>query len=213
MEKYLHIKDISESNALLKDLFHILNNRFYNGDLPDLPIYVTATTRSITAFNPYVTTVFDRKRKQECQFDFSDDILTNSTIDVCKRMLHVMCHYYCHINNIADTSRNHTYHNRKYKDVAEKHGLIQVRDSKYGWSISHPNIDLIQFCQNIDNYSFNVFRYTHYRKDENNENNGLLGKNPNSHSIKYICPNCGNSVRATKKVNIACLDCKTKMIS
>ena len=28
----------------------------------------------------------------------------------------------------------------------------------------------------------------------------------------YICPKCGNSVRATKDVNIACLDCDMQMM-
>lgn len=30
--------------------------------------------------------------------------------------------------------------------------------------------------------------------------------------VRYICPCCGNSVRATKIVNIACLDCAEQMV-
>ncbi len=33
-----------------------------------------------------------------------------------------------------------------------------------------------------------------------------------SSTRKYICPCCGNSVRATKAVNIACLDCNERMV-
>ena len=33
-----------------------------------------------------------------------------------------------------------------------------------------------------------------------------------SSSRKYICPCCGTSIRATKKVNIGCLDCGVPMI-
>ena len=33
------------------------------------------------------------------------------------------------------------------------------------------------------------------------------GSNPNSHSIKYVCPCCHNSVRGTKVVRIKCADC------
>ena len=39
------------------------------------------------------------------------------------------------------------------------------------------------------------------------------GNNPNSHSIKYVCPCCGNSVRATKVVRIKCADCDMMMIA
>ena len=31
-------------------------------------------------------------------------------------------------------------------------------------------------------------------------------------SRKYICPCCGNSVRATKCVHIACMDCREEMV-
>ena len=33
-----------------------------------------------------------------------------------------------------------------------------------------------------------------------------------SSTRKYICPCCGNSVRATKEVHIACLDCSVPMV-
>ena len=36
-------------------------------------------------------------------------------------------------------------------------------------------------------------------------------KRPSS-TRKYLCPVCGNSVRATKDVNILCMDCNVQMI-
>lgn len=33
-----------------------------------------------------------------------------------------------------------------------------------------------------------------------------------SSSRKYVCPCCGNSVRATKCVHIACMDCREEMV-
>lgn len=200
------MKDFTEANAMLNDLFNVLNKKFYNGDLPILPICLTATTRSITAFNPDVTTVFERKRKQECQLNFSDDILTDPISIACTRMLHVMCHYYCYLHDIPDTSRQNTYHNKRFKKQAEKHGLIQVNDGKYGWSISNPSRELAHFCATeLKGFSFGVFRYTHYKKDETIQDTDndtirltLEINNPNSHSIKLTCPFCGTSIRTTK---------------
>ena len=214
------MRDITEANAMMKELFDRLNKRFYNGCLPSLPICLTATTRSITAFNPDVTTVFDRKRKQDCQLNFSDDILTEPITVVCQRMLHAMCHYYCYLHDIQDVSRGNSYHNKNFRREAERHGLIQIKDGKYGWSISSPSKELAQFCVNeLKDLHFGIYRYTKYEKDmvmdDDNEDTievRVKIKNPNSHSIKYICPCCKNSVRATKKVNIACLDCGEKMI-
>ena len=33
--------------------------------------------------------------------------------------VHEMVHYYCQINNIQDTSRGNTYHNKRFKEEAE----------------------------------------------------------------------------------------------
>lgn len=185
--------DITVANSKIKELFTLLNKKFYHGCLPDVPIFLTATTRSITSFNPDVTTVFNRKRKQECQFNFSDDILTDSVTVACTRLLHVMCHYYCYLHNIPETSRGGTYHNKRFMYEAEKHGLIQVKDDKYGYSISCPSKALAQFCANeLKDFSFDIFRYTHYNDEEKNLNR-------NSHSIKRSCPYCGNNMRATKQ--------------
>lgn len=45
--------------------------------------------------------------------------------------------------------------------------------------------------------------------DSDNDDNS--GKKKSS-TRKYICTQCKCSVRATKEVNIACLDCNVKMI-
>ena len=41
---------------------------------------------------------------------------------------------------------------------------------------------------------------------------GTSGPPRTSSSRKYICPCCGNSVRATKCVHIACMDCREEMV-
>ena len=42
---------------------------------------------------------------------------------------------------------------------------------------------------------------------------GLVGIEPRkSSSRKYACPCCGMSVRATKVVNIACMDCDEQLL-
>lgn len=214
------MNDITEASALIKNIFSKLNKEFFNNELPELPIYLTATTRAITAFNADVTTVFDRKRKQECQFNFSDDILTDPIVVVCQRMLHVMCHYYCYLHGIPESSRGGTYHNKKFKRVAERHGLVSVKDDTYGWSISCPSERLVRFCADeFKGFSFGVFRYTHYDKDKacvdmSTIETGMENvKNPNSHSIKFQCPICGNSTRATKIIRLICGDCMTPLIN
>ena len=41
---------------------------------------------------------------------------------------------------------------------------------------------------------------------------GFAPTSGNSHHRKYVFPCCGNSVRATKAVNILCMDCGKQMV-
>ena len=58
-----------------------------------------------------------------------------------KRILH-----YCQLNGIQDTSRGNTYHNKRFKEEAEKRGLLIDYDPKIGHSITQPAPALKSFC-------------------------------------------------------------------
>lgn len=71
----------------------------------------------------------------------------------------------------------------------------------------------------IENRQFSVSKdlpviessYTPRGKRTGNTTGKPTGGSPNSHSIKYVCPCCNNSVRATKAVHILCMDCNKPM--
>ena len=71
----------------------------------------------------------------------------------------------------------------------------------------------------IENRQFSVSKdlpviessYTPRGKGTGNTTGKPTGGSPNSHSIKYVCPCCNNSVRATKAVHILCMDCNKPM--
>lgn len=46
---------------------------------------------------------------------------------------------------------------------------------------------------------------------ETGTNAGTTTKKRKSNQIKYVCPHCGTSVRATKQVRIMCADCMELM--
>ena len=91
------------------------------------------------------------------------------------------------------------------------------RAAAYDWSITSPSDALLEFC--VEN------NLTEIRLNRNDVMSiavgvggthagtftGTAGRKPSS-TRKYICPCCGNSVRATKLVNIACLDCEKQML-
>jgi hypothetical protein len=87
---------------------------------------------------------------------------------------------------------------------------------KYGWTITSPSDRLLQFCldNDLSDILINRNEYGGYRVT----GTGTHSPTPppvvtkTSSTRKYICPCCGNSVRATKNVNIGCLDCAEQMV-
>ena len=91
------------------------------------------------------------------------------------------------------------------------------RAAAYDWSITSPSDALLEFC--VEN------NLTEIRLNRNDVMSivvgvggthagtftGTAGRKPSS-TRKYICPCCGMSVRATKSVNIACMDCSEQMV-
>ena len=120
--------------------------------------------------------------------------------------------------NIQDCSRQGTYHNKQFKATAESVGLIVTKSEKYGYAHTAPSDSLIEWILENDiqeiklNRNEGGIRITGGNNTGNASGGQTPGKNPNSHSTKYTCPVCGNSVRATKKLNVICGDCMQAML-
>ncbi len=126
-----------------------------------------------------------------------------------------MCHYYNFENGIQDCSRGGTYHNRRFKETAEAHGLVVSYSEKYGWSHTEPSDDLLNLVleYGLTDILINRNEFSAFQIPGTGTHSGAqtppLSK-PSS-TRKYICPCCGMSIRATREVNIACLDCNEQM--
>ena len=135
---------------------------------------------------------------------------------VVATLLHEMVHYYNYVNGIQDCSRGNTYHNKRFKAAAEQRGLCVEHSDKYGWSHTSPSDELLQFC--LDNdlgdilINRNEFSGVRVPGTGIHSGTGIAVPPKKSSTRKYLCPCCGNSVRATKTVNIGCLDCGVQMI-
>jgi hypothetical protein len=104
---------------------------------------------------------------------------------------------------MQDTSRSGNYHNKLFKKIAETHGLKVECVQKIGWSHTELTDEtaamLTEFLN--DNPETMIYRLP-----------VIHGQSvKNSSTRKYICPICGQSVRATKAVNIMCADCNEFM--
>ena len=106
---------------------------------------------------------------------------------------------------------------QKFKEAAEARDLKISYDPRIGWSITEPTDALCEFIleQGWEDINMNRIEgaYIPRGKGTGDNTDKPTGNNPNSHSIKYVCPCCGNSVRATKVVRIKCADCDMMMIA
>ena len=216
------MKQIVKTSRLagqLEKLFRMLNEDFFDGQLETPIITIQSTPRAYGHYSvSKIWTINGEEQKHEIN-------IGAGTLDrpieytVCTT-LHEMCHMYNDtVLNVQDCSRGGMYHNKHFKATAESVGLIVTKSDKYGWAHTEPSDQLIEWIldHDIEEIRINRTEPTGIRVVGGNTaaSGGLTltGSNPNSHSRKYVCPCCGNSVRATKAVNIMCADDMQIMIA
>lgn len=124
--------------------------------------------------------------------------------EIAATLIHEMCHQYATVHEMKDTSRSGNYHNKLFKKIAETHGLKVECVAKIGWS--HTTLTDETAAMITDFAAANpptvIYRIPVMKCQ--------ITKNTSTR--KYICPICGQSVRATKRVNIMCMDCNAPMV-
>lgn len=200
----------------LNKMFDLLNDDFFEGALSRPTITIQSTPRAYGHFslrdNTWVSAVGDTH-----EINIGAGTLARPIEEVAATLLHEMVHYYNYENGIQDCSRGNTYHNKKFKVAAEAHGLVVEHSPKYGWSHTSPSDALLDFIleNELTDILINRNEFAGFRVTGTGTHNGTGTTPPparTSSTRKYICPCCGNSVRATKAVNIACLDCDAQMV-
>ena len=212
------VTNMSRLTNQLEKTFRLLNADFFNDELPTPVITVTPTAKAYAHYTPF--NAWATKDEYRREINIASGTLNRPLENIIASLMHEMCHIYndC-ILHIQDTSRGGTYHNKSFATACETHGLNCERVDKYGYCKTEPNDDLIlwvlehdelrdiEMCRIVPTFAA-VGTGTHTSSG---------GVNPTvkpvaSHSRKYVCPCCGNSVRATKQVNVVCGDCMETMI-
>ena len=212
------MKELTSYNRVagyLNKLFDLLNQEFFESALSRPTITIQSTPKAYGHFSLRDDTWISKKGATH-EINIGAGTLARPIEEVAATLLHEMVHYHCYVNGIQDCSRGGTYHNRRVRDSAEAHGLIVDHHDKYGWTITTPSDVLLQFCLNNDLTDILINRNEFYgvRVPVGGTANttGTPLPRKTSSTRKYVCPCCGNSVRATKMVNIGCLDCAEQMV-
>lgn len=223
-------------NDELNRLFDLFNTEFYSGQLRKPVIAVQTNGGRGRQRLSMGWCTCDKIWKDHSTNDYYYEIticseyLYRSVEEICSTLLHEMVHLYCNEQGIKDTSRGNTYHNKRFKELAESHGLTVSYDERIGWSCTRLSEGAAAFVEeNADKSVFVVTRERHSPPqaaitpteasegegreiDGGEPENGAQGATepPKTKQIlrKYVCPKCGCIIRASREVNVICGECK-----
>ena len=194
-----------ETISWLGRLYEYFNSKLFKNEL-ERPVITVQTDERNRAYGWFTCNkVWKESEKDDGQYEInmSAQFLNRPVNEIAGTLIHEMCHHYAKENNLQDCSRGGSYHNKLFKKIAEEHGLQVENVPKIGWS----NTSLTEETKWL------VAEFLRFNDEK------LIYRVPapkgarvkSSSTRKYACPCCGNSVRATKSVNIMCADCNEFM--
>lgn len=212
---------IGSNTELLEDLFDLLNNKLFNGELPKAVITIQSSRRCYG----YITTqkVWNNDIDGESFYEIciSAEYLNRNIENVAATLCHEMVHLYCMVKHISDTSQGGRYHNKNFKTEAEKRLLIIEYRKYIGYSATKPSEEFISlltengYTENMNYYRKDIF-YTGGGADgSDDDSNNVTGKGTGRRKTstrRYACTGCGLRIRATKDVRVICADCMELLV-
>lgn len=213
------MKELTSYNRVagyLNKVFDLLNEEFFESELSRPTITIQSTPKAYGHFTLSSDTWISKLGGTH-EINIGAGTLSRPIENVCATLLHEMIHYWNYENGIQDTSRGGTYHNKRFKAAAEARGLSVEHSEKYGWSHTNPSDELLDFVleNGLTDILINRNELSSYRVGGIGTHSGVDGNalpRRTSSTRKYVCPSCGMSIRATKAVNVACMDCNMQMI-
>lgn len=208
----------SRTAGYLEKIFRALNAEFFPGEEVAEPVITIQNTPQAYG-HVTVAKTWSTKDQQRHELNIGAGTLDRPIENVCATMLHEMVHLYNLEHGVQDCSRGGTYHNKRFRDEAERRGLVIGYVERYGWTVTSPGERLLDFIlergwTDIDmNRGMSGSRGT---TGTGAAQGGAPAAGPDpakkkSSTRKLQCPKCGCSVRATKAVRIMCMDCMEQM--
>ncbi|MBS5458657.1 MAG: SprT-like family protein [Subdoligranulum variabile] len=206
----------SRTAGYLEKIFRAVNAKYFGGQLEEPIITIQSTPKAYGHVT--VAKAWQRGDTTRHELNIGAGTLNRDIVYVVCTLVHECVHLWNIQNGIQDCSRGGAYHNKRFKEAAEARDLKISYDPRIGWSITEPTDALCEFIleQGWEDIQMNRMEnsYTPRGRGAGDAAGKPTGtSNPNSHSIKYVCPCCRNSVRATKVVNIKCADCDMMMVA
>lgn len=203
----------SRTAGQLEKMFRELNKHYFNGELPEPVISLKKTPG---AYGHFTTgKVWQTGEERRYEINISTATLSRPIEETTATLLHEMVHLYCMEQGIKDTSNNGVYHNKRFKAAAEDHGLHIEHHPKYGWTITQPTEELLDFIiyegwadiQMVESLTFADVAGPTGTGRGAGETGAPKAPKKTSSSKRWVCPKCGAIIRSTKMVHVLCMDC------
>ena len=198
----MEYSSIQEAQKLLEKMFNDFNKRFYEGKLMPAMITIMKSRHGKELGWASPTKIWYQKGLDSegnpikfYEINICADALYLTSTEIAEIMLHEMAHIYGAQYNIKETSRSGCYHNKKFKVIAEEHGLNCFQTNN-GFNNTSLNDDAKDFIEQMNYGELKLARERCYTR--------------NHSYIRYVCPSCGSIIRSTKPVHVLCIDCNVQ---
>ncbi|MDL2219132.1 SprT-like domain-containing protein [Ruminococcaceae bacterium OttesenSCG-928-O06] len=205
---------LSEVQQFLERAFGVLNNHYFQGQLP--PVVITIQSSPRTYGHISVQKVWKSQEAHYHEINISAENLSRPAENVLATLMHEMVHLYCMVEGIQDTSKNGRYHNKEFRLQAMLRGL-DIQYVRYvGYSKTAPTDVFIATLKQYELIrEFNQCRVADMPVPiDGGQGQGKQGTRAKKGGAwKYMCPTgCGTRVRAAKEVNALCGECGKRMV-
>lgn len=191
------LEDAKEIEKELTRIFDRFNHHFWNDELPSVIITFKPTKGAYGHMSTTRCWVSD-DLENKYELNISAFTIDRTPEEICATLLHEQVHLYCIINNISDCSNIGRYHNKRFKKIAEEHGLECKLVDNYGWAKT-----------TLSDEGFTYFKKLNIKKSSYN-----YVKPPRKVPLKrYRCPRCQiTTAWLSSKQYILCGYCKVRLV-
>lgn len=201
MARIRNITTMAELSACMMKLFNWFNESFFENALSKVVITFESGYKKGAYGWIYTKPTWVQGDKDRYNINISSDCLDRPLERIAGTLLHEMVHLYNIENNIKDTSRAGIYHNKRFKQSAEEHGLEVFEEDKIGYGRTQIRPDLVP--EVLAAWEVKAIKIMQKRPEE-------VESKPakESSTIKLVCPCCGQRCRVTsKEYSIMCGSC------
>ena len=147
---------VSEITEFLENAYDILNDKYFESSLSKVVITVQSSPKAYGHYTTYEAWTDSNSGFKE--INISAENLDRPIENIIATLIHEMVHHFCSIKGIQDCSRGGTYHNKRFREQAEKRGLKIDYNTKIGFSITSPSEELIKFVNEMGWGKLNLSR-------------------------------------------------------